>query len=332
MRRIELTRDPRRLRAAAVLVGLGIALTILVLPRLAGDIANATGDPVIAAAGDIACDPLNSNYNGGNGRNGSCEELAVSDLLVNSGYAAVLPLGDNQYYCGSYSAFTASYGPSWGRVLSVTHPAVGNHEYLTNGDSGGSTGCDSSNAGAAGYFRYFGAAAGTKGQGYYSYDVGAWHLIALNSNCGQVSCKAGSAQETWLANDLATHPNTCTLAYFHHPLFSAGPTTKTTVLPFWNDLYASHADVVLNGHKHNYERLTKLNPSGAPATNGIREIVAGTGGENHSITSTLYPGTEASDGSHFGILELTLHPAGYDWQFVSDTGSVIDSGSDACVT
>ena len=147
-----------------------------------------------------------------------------------------------------------------------------------------------------------------------------------------MACKAGSAQETWLASDLATHPNTCTLAYFHNPLFSAGPTTKTTVLPFWNDLYASHADVVLNGHKHNYERLTKLDPGGKADPNGIREIVAGTGGENHSITSTLYPGTEASDGSHFGILELTLHPAGYDWQFVSDAGSVIDSGSDTCVT
>ena len=301
---------------------MGLALMGVVLPARR---ASADSDPVIAAAGDIACDPQDSGFNGGNGSTTRCHEKYTGAQLAAGGFAAVLPLGDEQYECGGAAAFAQSYDPAWGPVKPITYPAVGNHEYNTSGG----TDCGTN---ASGYFGYFGAAAGDPTKGYYSYDIGTWHLIALNSNCGQVSCKAGSAQETWLASDLATHSNTCTLAYFHHPLFSAGPTTKTTLLPFWNDLYASHADVVLNGHKHNYERLTKLDPIGRADPNGIREIVAGTGGENHSITSTLYPGTEASDGSHFGILELTLHPAGYDWQFVSDTGSVIDSGSDTCVT
>ena len=232
----------------------------------------------------------------------------------------IFTTGNAAYPNGTDAAYSSCFNPSttWGRHKARILPAPGDQDYKT--------------ANATGYYNYFGAAAGDPTKGYYSYDIGTWHLIALNSNCGYVACKAGSAQETWLANDLATHPNRCTLAYFHHPLFSAGPTTHSAVKPFWNDLYAAHADVVLNGHKHNYERLTKLNPSGAPVADGIRKIIAGTGGENHSISATLYPGTKASDGGHFGILEMTLHPAGYDWQFVSDTGSVIDGGSDACVT
>jgi acid phosphatase type 7 len=288
--------------------------------------AAADGDPVIAAAGDIACDPIDSAFHGGVGTLSRCHEMYTGAQLVGGGFAAVLPLGDEQYECGGAAAFAQSYDPAWGvpAVKSISYPVVGNHEYNTSRG----TNCGRN---ASGYFGYFGAAAGDPTKGYYSYDIGTWHLIALNSNCGHVACKAGSAQEVWLAHDLATHPNTCTLAYFHHPLFSAGPDTHSAVRPFWNDLYAARADVVLNGHKHNYQRLTKLNPSGAPNTNGIREFVAGTGGENHSITSKLYPGTEASDGGHFGILELTLHPAGYNWQFLSDKGSVIDSGSDVCV-
>ena len=289
--------------------------------------ASATDDPVIAAAGDIACDPIDSGFHGGIGTPSRCHEMYTGAELVGGAFAAVLPLGDEQYECGGTAAFKQSYDPAWGvdAVKSISFPVVGNHEY----DTSGGTDCGKS---ASGYFGYFGAAAGDPTKGYYSYDIGTWHLIALNANCSHVACKAGSAQETWLANDLATHRNTCTLAYFHQPLFSAGPTTNSAVRPFWNDLYAAHADVVLNGHKHNYERLTKLNPSGAPATNGIREIIAGTGGENHSISAKLYPGTEASDGGHFGILEMTLQTGRYAWQFVSDKGAVIDSGSDACVT
>jgi len=179
----------------------------------------AASDPVIAAAGDIACDPTNSSFNGGNGSSGSCRQKYTSDLLVDAGLAAVLPLGDIQYYCGGYQAFLQSYDLSWGRVKAITRPAVGNHEYLTSGG----TDCTPANEGATGYFNYFGAAAGTPGQGYYSYNIGDWHLIALNSNCGDAGgCGPLSPQGQWLAADLAANPKWCTLAYWHIPLFSSG--------------------------------------------------------------------------------------------------------------
>src|SRR5688500_17893001 len=143
------------------------------------EIALASSDPIIAAAGDIACDPAHREFNGGNGTAVNCRQKYTSDLLVNGGYSAVLPLGDIQYYCGGYDAFMGSYDLSWGRVKDITPPVVGNHEYIKTSDPGGpSTGCDDTNANAAGYFDYFGAAAGNPGQGYYSYDIGDWHLIA----------------------------------------------------------------------------------------------------------------------------------------------------------
>jgi hypothetical protein len=146
-----------------------------------GHPAAAASDPVIAAAGDIACDPGNVNFNSGNGSSSNCRQLYTSNLLVNTGLTGVLALGDDQYYCGSLSAFQQSYDLSWGRVKSITHPSVGNHEYLTSGGTG-TTGCDVTNSNAAGYFNYYGSAAGTQGQGWYSFDVGSWHIIALNSN------------------------------------------------------------------------------------------------------------------------------------------------------
>src|SRR6266480_7524263 len=215
--------------------------------------ASAAGDPVIAAAGDIACDPIDSGFHGGVGTPSRCHEKYTGAELVGGAFTAVLPLGDEQYECGGAAAFAQSYDPAWGvaAVKSISYPVVGNHEY----NSSGGTACGRN---ASGYFGYFGAAAGDPTKGYYSYDLGTWHLIALNANCSHVACKAGSAQETWLANDLATHPNTCTLAYFHQPLFSAGPTTNSAVRPFWNDLYAARADVVLNGQDR---KSTRLNSS-----------------------------------------------------------------------
>src|SRR6266498_315482 len=153
-----------------------LMISILFVPgagKLIGNsgVALAASDPVIAAAGDIACDPANSVFNSGNGNSNACRQKYTSDLLVNAGLAAVLPLGDVQYFCGGYDAFLQSYDLSWGRVKSITHPVVGNHEYLTTTDpaSGVGTGCDPSNQGAAGYFNYFGSAAGDPSQGYYSY-------------------------------------------------------------------------------------------------------------------------------------------------------------------
>ena len=318
-----------RLGGAAFEVALVFLAIMAVQPtaHAAQPRATTSSDPVIAAAGDIACDPADPNFNGGNGTANYCHEKKTSDLLVAGGFTAVLPLGDEQYECGGAQAFAQSYDPTWGRVKSISYPAVGNHEYYTSGGTDCATG-------ATGYFDYFGAAAHGPG-GYYSYDIGTWHLIVLNSNCQKVACSAGSAQEQWLAADLADHPADCTLAYFHHPLFSAssspGGATNGNVQPFWEGLYAAHADLVLNGHKHHYERLARLSPAGTPDADGIREFVVGTGGENLGGGAYAHEGTQVYDTSQFGVLELTLHPGSYDWRMVADTGAVIDSGSDPCV-
>jgi hypothetical protein len=288
----------------------------------------AAADPVVAAAGDIACDPADSHFNGGNGTATLCNEKATSNLLAGRGFAAVLSLGDNQYYCGSLSAFQASYGPSWGRVKAITHPVVGNHEYLT----GGATDCTPANAGAAGYFAYFGAAAGVPGQGYYSFDVGAWHLIALNSSCSQAGgCKANSPQGQWLAADLAAHRSQCILAYWHIPLFSSGGRASATLLPFWQQLYAAHADIVLDGHDHIYERFAPQTPGGvADPVNGITQFTVGTGGANHTSISAVAANSVVRNTNSFGILSLTLHPGSYRWSFQPATGAFTDSGSAGC--
>jgi hypothetical protein len=319
-------------RAGAIVMSALPVVALLLVQTERGPSARATTDPVIAVAGDIACDPANSNFNHGNGANGACQELATSNLLVGAGYAAVLPLGDNQYYCGSSTAFDASYDPSWGRVKSITHPVVGNHEYLTSGDSE-STGCNDSNADAAGYFEYFGSRAGQTGQGYYSYDVGSWHLIALNSNCSDAGgCGQGSPQYRWLRNDLRTKSRTCTLAYWHIPLFSSGGRAASNSQSFWDLLYRHHADVVLNGHDHIYERFAPQDPTAARRPKrGIREFIVGTGGANHTSIASVAPNSQIRDDTAYGILALTLHPSSYDWAFVPTASSDFsDSGTKAC--
>jgi len=291
--------------------------------------AAAASDPVIAAAGDIACDPATSAFNGGLGTSSSCREQYTSNLLVNGGFTAILSLGDNQYYCGGYQAFLQSYDPSWGRVKAITHPVVGNHEYFTSGG----TGCTTANTGAAGYYQYFGSAAGTAGQGYYSFDIGAWHLIALNSSCVQVGgCKSGTPQYIWLQADLAAHPNQCTLAYWHIPLFSSGGRANASTRPLWQLLYNAHADIVLSGHDHIYERFApQTATAGLDQANGIREFIVGTGGADHSSIASVAANSEVRNATTFGVLELTLHPASYDWQFVPEAGKTFtDSGSQAC--
>jgi acid phosphatase type 7 len=305
--------------------------------KLAGhsEVALAASDPVIAAAGDIACDPASSNFNGGNGTtSGLCRQKYTSDLLVNAGLAAVLPLGDVQYYCGGYQAFLQSYDLSWGRVKSISYPVVGNHEYITSPDnSGPSTGCDSTNSGAAGYFNYFAAAAGIPGQGYYSYDIGAWHLIALNSNCTDAGgCSPVSPQGQWLQADLAAHSNFCTLAYWHIPLFSSGGRAELNSRDLWQILYDHDVDVVLNGHDHIYERFAPQDPNGVADPNrGMREFIVGSGGANHTSLATIAANSEVRNIDTFGVLKLTLHSTSYNWKFVPEAGQAFtDSGTGAC--
>src|SRR5690349_15131644 len=299
--------------------------------RLPGtsEVALAASDPVIAAAGDIACDPTSSGFNGGNGISGSCRQKYTSDLLVNGGFAAVLPLGDNQYYCGGYQAFLQAYDLSWGRVKSITRPVVGNHEYLTSGG----TDCTTANAGAAGYFHYFGAAAGNPSQGYYSYDIGTWHLIALNSNCGDAGgCGSSSPQGQWLAADLAAHTNFCTLAYWHIPLYSSGGRASSNTQSIWQTLYNNNVDLVLNGHDHIYERFAPQTPAGTLDTaRGIREFIIGSGGANHTSLATIAANSEVRNVDTYGVLKLTLHPTSYTWQFVPEAGKTFtDTGTGAC--
>ncbi|MFL5955294.1 MAG: fibronectin type III domain-containing protein [Gaiellaceae bacterium] len=287
-------------------------------------------DPVIAAAGDIACDPLDPAFNGGSGTGGHCEQKATSDLLVNANLQAILALGDNQYDCGGAGAFGAAFDPSWGRAKALIHPTIGNHEYQGTSVFGSSD-CTGN---ASAYFNYFGASAGDPTKGYYSYDIGTWHLISLNSECYAISgCGAGSPEEAWLKNDLASHPAACTLAYWHKPRFSSGNAgNNTDYQPFWADLYAAGAELVLNGHDHDYERFAPQDPSGnLDAGAGIREFVVGTGGKEHYAFKTTAANSQVGDATTFGVLKLALRPAGYDWVFAPDRSDGFrDSGSGAC--
>jgi chitodextrinase len=275
--------------------------------------------PVIAAAGDIACANDDPNYNGGAGTSAACRQLYTSNLLVNGGFAAVLPLGDNQYNSGSLTQYQAVYNPTWGRLKSITHPVTGNHEYGTSG--------------ASGYFNYFGSAAGDPSKGYYSFDIGSWHLIALNSNCSFVPCTVGSAQETWLKADLAAHANQCTLAFDHHARWSSGHDGDNTFMqPLWQDLYDANADVFLSGHSHDYERFAPQNATGGlDNARGIRQFVVGTGGAFFTGIGSAHANSQVRNNDTFGFLKLTLRPTSYDWQYVPEAGKTFtDSGSTAC--
>lgn len=269
----------------------------------------ATGAPdlVLVGAGDIAsC-------------NSTGDEATAALLDEISG--TVFTIGDNVYPSGTAAQFADCYDPSWGRHKARTRPSPGNHDYETSG--------------AAGYFDYFGALAGDPAKGYYSYDLGEWHIIALNSNCSAVGgCGAGSPQEQWLRADLAAHPRACTLAYWHHPRFSSGRHGSNTAFQaFWQALYEYGADVVLNGHDHDYERFAPQNPSGvADPQHGIRQFVAGMGGRSHYLfEGSPIANSEVRNDDTFGVLKLTLHPTSYTWEFVPEAGKTFtDSGSEPC--
>ncbi len=292
-------------------------------------------DPVVAAVGDIACDPTSPLFNRGRGRHGVCIQSATYAVAARIRPTAVLALGDTQYNCGGYQAFLRSYALSWGHLQSITHPVTGNHEYLP----GGGTDCDPSE-GAGGYFRYYGAAAGEPGKGWYSFNLGSWHLIALNSSCGLIGgCGPRSAEGEWLANDLAAHQNLCTLAFWHIPLNSSGGNATINSYALWKQLYAAGTDVILNAHAHIYERFAPEAPPPSPSINsglldptfGIREFIVGTGGANHTGLLMRAPNTEVRNATTFGVLRLTLHPSSYDWQFVPVAGATFsDAGSQSC--
>jgi hypothetical protein len=288
-----------------------------------GPVASATspGDPVVVAAGDIARPPGCS----------PCEQSATATLAQTFSPTSVFLLGDNQYNNGSLAEYTGSYALTWGRDFdSIVHPIPGNHEYGT--------------AGAAGYLGYFGQAVANPDNtpnDYYSFNLGTWHIDALNSDCkdsgSSSSCSdplpgtTTTAQNTWLQTDLAHDTSACTLAMWHHPLFSSGWTLGSPgVAPLWNELYQAHADIVLGGHDHLYERYAQQDPSGTATTNGIREFVVGTGGESLNGLSAHPTTLQASDARDYGVLVLTLHASSYSWKFVNTGGATVDSGTTAC--
>jgi hypothetical protein len=258
-------------------------------------------DPVVIAAGDIA----------------ECGDKAEAMArLLDNLPGTVITLGDNAYPGGAPRDFASCYAPTWGRQKARTHPVLGNHEYGT--------------AGAGGYFGYFGAAAGPAGKGYYSYDLGAWHLVALNS---EIAVLAGSPQEQWLHADLTAHPTACTLAYWHQPRFSSGPHGSNPVYQsLWQALYDYGADVVLNGHDHDYERFAPQTPAGASdPPHGLREFVVGTGGAGLYPFLTVAPNSQVRNDTTWGVLKLTLHARSYDWQFIPIAGQTFaDSDTGGC--
>ncbi|MEA2350110.1 MAG: hypothetical protein QOG86_1051 [Thermoleophilaceae bacterium] len=282
-------------------------------------------DPVIAAAGDIACDPSDPGYNNGNGTKDRCQQRATSDLLVGTGLSGILTLGDEQYDDATLTKYQTVFDGTWGRANKLSHPAIGNHEYLTSG--------------AAGYFDYHNGVgaqdgvAGARGKGYYSFNLGSWHVVELNSNCSQVACTSGSAQEQWLRSDLAANPAKCTLAFWHHPRFSSGMAGNNSNMgTLYADLYNANADLVLTGHDHLYERFAPQNASAvADSARGIREFVVGTGGKSLVDWGSIKANSEVRDNNTFGVLRLTLHASSYDWKFAPIAGqSFSDSGSTNC--
>jgi hypothetical protein len=298
-------------------VGILCLVMLLALSSTRTQTARASTDPVIVAAGDIACAP--------NDMTSPCKDQQTAALLA--GADRVLPLGDNQYEAGALADYQNRYDLSWGQYKSTSSPVPGNHEYQT--------------AGAAGYFDYFNGVgsstgrAGDRGQGYYSYNLETWHLIALNGNCGSNGVPGGctllSPQMTWLKSDLAANPSTCALAYWHQPRFSS-MSTNTPMAAAWHLLYDSGADVVLNGHQHDYERFAPMAPSGAlDKVAGIHEFIVGTGGKSLNAYAPTYPTSRVEDSTSFGVLKVTLFPNKYEWQFVpAGGGTFTDSGTARC--
>jgi phage baseplate assembly protein gpV len=266
--------------------------------------AAANPDAIFIGAGDIA------------GCNSTYKDEATAAIIAQYPAATVYTVGDNAYPDGAATDYSQCYAPSWGKFKNRTHPAPGNHDYHQ--------------AGAAPYFGYFGANAGPTGRGYYSYDVGSWHIVSLNS---EIDVSATGSQATWLKQDLAAHPNACTLAYWHRPLFTSGSlhAGATAMASLFGILYDAGAEIVLSGHNHQYERYAPQKATGTrDDARGIREFVAGSGG------AELYdfgPATSNSEARYkgFGVLKLTLRATSYAWEFLPIAGtSFTDAGSGAC--
>ena len=261
------------------------------------------GAPVgtLAGAGDIAvC---------GSGLAGAMSTARLLDQIPGTIFTA----GDNAYPMGTARDYQNCYGTTWGRHRDRTRPSPGNHEY----ESGG-----------AAYFDYFGSSAGPAGLGWYSFTIGSWRVLSLNS---EAPTGPGSPQGEWLRNELAGDRSACTLAYWHRPLFSSGKIgNNTDMRDLWRTLYAANVDVVVNGHDHLYERFAPQDPDGrVDVTHGIREFVVGTGGAPLSGVAHMSPNSQTII-TEWGIVVFTLYDRSYDWRFIPSTSDFEDSGSSAC--
>ena len=271
-----------------------------------------TQDVTLVGAGDIArCGP---------------EKLVnaqATAALLDSIPGQVFALGDVTYLNGRESEYFQCYDVTWGRHRARTIPVLGSHDIIVPSSYG--------------YFNYFGPVAGNQSKSYYSFNYGAWHIIVLNSQCsGFILCSSTSSQAQWLKTDLTANPPTksCTLALWHVPLYSStGSSATTSVQPLWQILFNAGADLIVNGGAHNYERFAPQDPNGnLNTTNGIVEIVAGTGGESHaSFDTTTAANSVVRNSTTYGVLQLTLHATSYSWQFVPVAGQTFtDSGIQAC--
>ena len=294
-----------RIGLLRVVLAFSVATTLCTAPGARADA------PLIAAAGDIACPP------GAPVTKASCRQAATAKLLSTA--SAVLPLGDLQYHRGTLFEFRHAYARNWGAYAPISRPVAGNHEYETPG--------------ASGYFRYWVSRAGDPRRGYYAWNLGTWHLIALNANCVEVGgCGVNSRQGRWLVHNLEANTRRCVLAYWHQPRFSSGRHgNDPTVDGFWRLLYRFRADIVLNGHDHIYERFALQTPRGASSRSGIREFIVGTGGRSHSKFGHVHRHSVVRNATTFGVLRLRLRSTSYHWRFAPIAGSAFtDSGSHSC--
>ena len=348
-------RSRRTILAVVAASSISIALAMTGAPGAASARPAAAADPVIAAAGNIACDPSQAAFHNALGTKTKCRMMYVSNLLLNPDgspkYPTTLALGDTQYICGGFAAYQQSYGPTWGRVFDSTRPVVGDKDYRSTANAPGATDCSAPPGRAAGFFSYFGSKpyiqhGATVGSGvYYSFNVPdgctpdginpCWHFIALSGNCNKApGCTPGTPQYDWLVNDLAAYPNStygCTVAFWHEPRFSSGKHGSNVAYDaFWKLLYANGVEMVLDAHEHTYERFAPQNPSGvADPTNGIREFVVGTGGYGlvKFPSTNRLPTSQVSNDQTFGILTLSLHLNSYDWNFIPQAGQTFTDAS-----
>jgi hypothetical protein len=267
-----------------------------------------TPEPVhLIGAGDIA-------YCGDD----SLGDEATAAILERFPSAEIFTAGDNVSGEGRGAEFRNCFGPTWGQYLDRLHPVPGNHDLET--DSG------------APYYEYFGKAAGQPGQGYYSYNLGGWHIAALNSNCDVIACGPNSAQARWLRDDLAASGKQCTLLYWHHPRYSSGLSGNYgLVSPFWRIALEYGADVVVSGHDHGYERFALQDGDGNADPGGIRQFVVGTGGSELRKFGEVKPNSEVRDSSTNGVILFRLYPERYEWEFIPvEGGTFTDKGEGQC--